>query len=504
MPSSFYAHDTADDDAHHTAPAAEQWLQKYHPRSLSDIAGHARVIRTLREWLQSMHAYANNASTAGTSPVVAPPPITFLYGAGGIGKTTLARVLLHHANFHIYELNSGEVRSKKRIEEILEKVLNNHSVSMMKKKNRQQTLGIVMDEIDGMSCGDRGGLHELFHIVQQQYDRGVVVNPVICISNRPYDKKLPENLYQEFHIRRPSESDVVARLRTICDAEGVLVDDMALLWVAKYGNQDVRRTVHFLQEVVYYFGNVPGRELTIEDVDTVKGITRHTVADYNLFDVTRAVFAREQPLDTLHDMYRHDPHLILMMLHENLAVQVPQKALPKTGASDEGGDGIHPYTDVLHHLSLANVLSTQGNHWEVSYAMSGITCGVANEQVGRHPTKCSTTKKIQFTNTLTKSATLTHIHHTLTSVSRHFRLHTEHFPRALPLFLAHICSEPEAVVRYGLSIGDVEKLLQVYSKWEAVLPTTKTSEKKGAATKPAVRVTTRLRKQWKTLLAHHA
>lgn len=338
----------------------EQWLQKYHPVSLNEIAGHTRTIRLLREWLHQLNTYAN-ANTATRTKSTPPPPITFLYGPGGIGKTTLARALLENANYHVYELNSGEVRSKKRIEEIMEKIFNNHSVSMMKKKGTQHTIGIVMDEIDGMSCGDRGGLHELFNIVQKQFENGVVANPVICISNKPYDKKLPSTLYQDVQVRQPSDIEIANRLRAICDSEGVVVDDITLMWITKYGEKDVRRTIHFLQELVFYFGNVPGRELTVEDVDAVKQITSNTVADYNLLDITRTIFSRKIPLDELHGMYKSDPYLIQIMMHDNLHVQLQQKNVLSTDSVET----MDPYTDTLHHLNLSSLLASQKGHWEL-------------------------------------------------------------------------------------------------------------------------------------------
>ena len=306
----------------------------------------------------------------------------FLHGPGGVGKTALARAMLKHANYHIYELNSSEVRSKKRIEEIMDKVLNSHSVSMMKKKGTRKTIGIIMDEIDGMSCGDRGGLHELFSIVQRQCRQGYVINPIICISNKPYVKKIPECLYHEIPVRHPSDSDIAQRLRHICDAEQVVVDDITLMWIVKYGRHDVRRTIHFLQEAVHYFGNEPGRELTIEDVNTVKQITSPTVADHNLFDVTRAVFGKLQSLDNLHSMYKSDPRMSLVMMHENAHVQLQQKS-----ASACDGTRMDPYTDVLHHLSLSSMFMAHNTHWELSHAMAAMCCGVANERIGRATTK---------------------------------------------------------------------------------------------------------------------
>ena len=131
---------------------------------------------------KNIQKYKKEPNSFETAPV----PIVYLYGSGGIGKTSLAQVILKQYNYELYEMNSGEVRSKKRMQDILDKIFNNHNVNIMKKENRRQTMSIIMDEIEGMSCGDKGGLHELFHSINEL---NTCIHPVICIGNRPYEKK---------------------------------------------------------------------------------------------------------------------------------------------------------------------------------------------------------------------------------------------------------------------------------------------------------------------------
>ena len=88
------------------------WISQYRPTKLSDVIGHTKQIKQLKEWLKSFHKTDKKM-----------PPIMFLYGPSGIGKTLLSFVLLSCANYHIYELNAGEIRSKKRITNILDKIL---------------------------------------------------------------------------------------------------------------------------------------------------------------------------------------------------------------------------------------------------------------------------------------------------------------------------------------------------------------------------------------------
>lgn len=448
-----------------TTTAPTQWLQTYHPTQLADLIGNVRLVRQLKEWLNSVqqhnehtHAHTNagvppgDASTSATSR---PVPITFLYGPSGIGKTALARAILTHCHFHVYELNAGGIRSKKRIEDALTKIMGNQSVSVM--RHCHQTIGILMDEVDGMSCGDKGGLHELFHIVQEQQQHGALIHPVICIGNRPYEKKLSEEVYQEFAVRRPSEQEIVKRLRYICDCERVRIDDIALLLVAKYGAQDVRRTIHFLQELVFFFGNDGDREISIEDVETVKEVTTKTRVDRNLFHITADVFAQERTAQELYDLYATDKSLVPMMVHENAPTQMQQKDIPPE-------EWMETYTDLLQQYSISDALANSGC-WELGYAHAALFCGWTNERVGRHPSKSSAPKKIQFTNTLTKSATQTNTYTILAHLSTVLGIHLSEFSKVVPLILHDLKQEPKNARKYPLTYNDVEKLLQLYNKW---------------------------------------
>ena len=48
----------------------------------------------------------------------------------------------------------------------------------------EQKTVLIMDEVDGMSGGDRGGVQELIAIIQKSRV------PIICICNDKYDQKL--------------------------------------------------------------------------------------------------------------------------------------------------------------------------------------------------------------------------------------------------------------------------------------------------------------------------
>lgn len=423
----------------------QHWTYKYHPENLSDVVGHFQGIKILKEWLRKFQ----------TDKTKKAPPIIFIYGASGIGKTTIATLLLQQFNYHIFELNAGEIRSKKRIQEMMEKILANYSVNMMKKKHRQQDIGIVMDEIDGMSCGDKGGLHQLFSMIQEQYDKKQVINPVICISNRSYDKKLASYLYTEVALRRPSSFEIIKYLKNICIQENIKIEDTALQILIQYTNQDVRKTINFLQEVVFFFNQ--SHMITIEDIQHIKDITRKTRVDYNIFDVTQTIFSRKHTFLDIYDFYKVDSNLIPMMIHENLPSRLQHKKIPSKNITAM-------YQYLMHYLTISDII-LKFPRWELSYSHSMLTCGYANEYLGSIATKNIECPKTQFTNTLTKSATHSNTQIFLSLLSYKLNIDSRYFPYIFPIILHQITEEPSYVKNYNINYSDIEKISQIYLKW---------------------------------------
>lgn len=113
------------------------------------------------------------------------PSSLFLYGPPGIGKTTLARACLEAAGYRVVEWNASQHRHKAAVEESLIPLLNSRNVADFFRPEGPRNLGVILDEIDGMSVGDKGGLSELVRILKE-YNGD---NAIICISNEWMEKK---------------------------------------------------------------------------------------------------------------------------------------------------------------------------------------------------------------------------------------------------------------------------------------------------------------------------
>jgi replication factor C subunit 1 len=91
----------------------------------------------------------------------------YIYGSPGCGKTHFVMKLLKDLDYDVIKYDAGDVRNKSLIDTITSNNISNRNVlHMMTKKVKR--IAIVMDEIDGMNNGDKGGISALIKIIRQK------------------------------------------------------------------------------------------------------------------------------------------------------------------------------------------------------------------------------------------------------------------------------------------------------------------------------------------------
>jgi len=138
------------------------------------------------------------------------PVAVFLYGGPGVGKTTLAYRVCAAANLRPVECNASHVRNRAGVAEIIQPLLQSNNVADFFRPEGHRPLGVILDEIDGMSSGDRGGLTEIIKALKDY--KGI--NAIFCISNEWADKKYKPlmRLCLSFEIIPPSVTEIKSLL----------------------------------------------------------------------------------------------------------------------------------------------------------------------------------------------------------------------------------------------------------------------------------------------------
>ena len=138
----------------------------------------------------------------------------YLYGKPGSGKTKFITDILKEMDYDVIRYDAGDVRNKALIESIASNNISTQNVlHMMSKKVKK--IAIVMDEIDGMNNGDKGGITSLIKLIRQKKTKKqklehVTLNPIICIGNYYVDKKIKElmKVCNIFELKMPTNPQI--------------------------------------------------------------------------------------------------------------------------------------------------------------------------------------------------------------------------------------------------------------------------------------------------------
>ena len=121
----------------------------------------------------------------------------YIYGNSGVGKTKFIVNLLNKLDYKIIKYDAGDIRNKNVIENISKNNMTDKSVVSMFNYEPKK-IAIIMDEIDGMNNGDKGGINALIKLLRAKKTKKQKLEdttsiPIICISDYHNDKKPKSN-----------------------------------------------------------------------------------------------------------------------------------------------------------------------------------------------------------------------------------------------------------------------------------------------------------------------
>jgi len=256
------------------------WYRKYRPQTFDDVVGQPHIQQTLRNAVADgavAHAY-------------------LFTGPRGTGKTTTARVLAKALNCEqgptadpddtcdqcraiadgthpdVQELDAA---SRTGVEDVREQIIGRLNYAPA----RGRWKVYIIDEVHMLSTS---AFNALLKSLEEPPERTVFI---LCTT---HPHKVPETIHsrcQRFDFRRLSVEDIVGRLRTISEAEGVDVPDGALTLIAKHALGGMRDAITTLEQLASFGGGT----IRLEDVE---GLLGEVDADV-LFEAASLVLERD-------------------------------------------------------------------------------------------------------------------------------------------------------------------------------------------------------------------
>ena len=302
-------------------PDTRLWTVRYAPQQLTQICGNKAQVEKLQGWLRafpkSQRAKFKMPGKDGSGVFRA----VIIHGPPGIGKTTAAHLVAKLEGYDIVESNASDTRSKKLVETGLKGVLSTTSlmgyfggpgttdVEASKKK-----LVLIMDEVDGMSAGDRGGVGALAAVCKKTQI------PIILICN---DRKLPKMRPFDFAtydipFRRPTVDMIRSRISTIAFREGLKIPPNVINALIEGSGADIRQVVNMISTA-----KLDTQTLSFDEgKDMSKAWEKHIVL--KPWDMVNKILggglfnpASKTTLNEKQELYFNDHEFAPLMLQEN-------------------------------------------------------------------------------------------------------------------------------------------------------------------------------------------
>lgn len=321
------------------------WFEKYRPKCLKDMFLSNSDKTTITKWINDFKKKKDGYKNC-----------LLLFGPPGIGKTTLANIILNENNFDPIEFNASEFRNQKLIKEHIEEINGNINIlDFMCQKKKQ--IGIIMDEIDGMSSGDRGGLSELISIMfKKNKNKDFNSSPFICITNT-IDKKIKSIKDKSCYIKfsSPNNFQLNLLLKKILENENIKLEDESILNnIAKHSQYDFRRLIN-LAEYIFKskinFQDDP--ELVNHKINDLISTFEKKNIDHTPYACTEKILNIYKDIDSIYKLYESDKNLVGLLMYENFSEFIIKNR------KDSKKEKMSKITDIYNLYSSADIIDKE-------------------------------------------------------------------------------------------------------------------------------------------------
>ncbi|KAJ7543434.1 hypothetical protein O6H91_09G038200 [Diphasiastrum complanatum] len=278
---------------------SQQWVEKYRPKQVKDVAYQDEVVRTLMNTLETGNL-----------------PHLLFYGPPGTGKTSTALAIAHQLygpelyKTRVLELNASDDRG---INVVRTKIKDFAAVAVGSGISGYPCPPfkiIILDEADSMTEDAQNALRRTMETFSK-------VTRFCFICN--YISRIIEPLASrcaKFRFKPLVEDIMSQRISYICQEEGLHLDSEALSSLSRISEGDLRRAITCLQSSARLYGS----SISSENIISVSGIIPHAVIQ-SLFEACKTgVFDQSQKEVTNIIAEGYPVSQVLSQLHDLIVV----------------------------------------------------------------------------------------------------------------------------------------------------------------------------------------
>lgn len=238
----------------------------------------------------------------------------YIYGYSGIGKTSFIREIVKECGYSVIEYDAGNVRNKTTIENITEQKTNKQDIISLFHKKKKKMI-ILMDELEGLNSGDRGGINTLIKMIRskktkKQKKEIIIYHQIICIGNYYTDKKILElrKVCDVIEIPKPTNMQVISLLKyELSDIKGI--SDNEYLELADHVGGNIRTCY----QLIYYLR---------KDIGIIKNLSEIFYThqyNKNIKQIIEQLFNKKYDINDHFTMISETNRTIISLLfHENI------------------------------------------------------------------------------------------------------------------------------------------------------------------------------------------
>jgi len=323
----------------------------------------------------------------------------YIYGAPGTGKTQFVTNILKDLDYDVIKYDAGDIRNRSLIDTITSNNVSTRNVlDMMYKKETK--IAIVMDEIDGMNSGDKGGITALIKLIRQKKTKkqkleNVTLNPIICIGNYYSDKKMKElmKVCNSFELKTATDEEMKNIIQSTMPEK--LLKPSIMDKALKYIQGDLRK-LNFIKKICIADNS------NLDDA-TMNDILHTKYYNEDSKQITKLLINNNVPIDKHNNfMNETDRTIVALLWHENIIDMLNKSSIEKS---------IPTYLKILNNFCFSDYMDRitfQHQIWQFNEMSSMNKTFHSNyiyhENIPNTQNKFKPTE-VRFTKVLTKYST---------------------------------------------------------------------------------------------------